>query len=99
MRVGVAGIEGHGVAIADQGVVVAAQIVVDVAEVEVRLEAVLVEADRALVERLRLDQLVLRVVNVGQVDDGRHELRIDHQRPPIGRRRVPHLPLVAVVQP
>ena len=59
----------------------------DVAEVEVRLEAVRVEADRALVERLRLDQLVARVVDVGEVDDRRHQVGIDPA--PGGRPRRP----------
>ena len=60
VRVGIAGVERDGVAIAAQRAVVPAEIVLDVAEIEVRLEAIGVEADRALVERLRLDELVAR---------------------------------------
>ena len=67
-------------------------------EVEVRLEALRLEPDRALVERLGLDHLVARVVQVGEVDDPGDEIGIDHQRPPIGRRRLLHRPLVAIVQ-
>ena len=55
MRVGVAGVQGDGVAIAHERTLVAAEIVVNVAEVEVRFEAFRVERDGALVQRLGLD--------------------------------------------
>ena len=41
---------------------------VDVAEVEVGLEEFRIEADGALVERLRLCELVLAVVDVGDAE-------------------------------
>ena len=57
-------------------------------EVEVRLEHVGLEHDRALVERLRLGDLVARVVDVGEVDQRRHQVRIDLQRPAVGGGRL-----------
>ena len=71
----------------------------DVAEVEVGLEAVRLQPDRALVERLRLDHLVARVVDVGEVDDSRHEIGVDDERLPVRRGRLLHVPLVAIVEP
>ena len=70
----------------------------DVPEVEVRLEAVGVETDRPLVEGLGFDHLVARVVNVGQVDDRRHQIGIDHERLPVRRGRSLHVPIFAVVE-
>ena len=54
-------------------------------EVEVRLEHLGLERDGALVERLRLGDLVARVVDVGEIDQRRHEIRIDLERAPVGR--------------
>ena len=84
VRIGVGGIEGHGVAVAGQRALVPPQVVQDVSKVEVRLEAIRLEADRPLVERLRLDQVIMRVVDVREIDDGGHEIGIDDQRLPIG---------------
>ena len=44
-------------------------------EVEVRLEDLRLERDGALVECLRLGDLVARVVDVGEIDQRRHEVR------------------------
>ena len=52
-----------------------------------RLEEIGIEADRALVERLRFGELVLAVVNVGEVDQRGHKVRIDLERLPIPVRR------------
>ena len=70
----------------------------NVPQVEVRLEALRLEADRPLVERLGLDHLVARVVEVGEVDDRRDEVRIDHQGSPVRRRGSLHRPFVPVVE-
>ena len=61
----------------------------DVAEVEVGLEALGVDPNRLLVERLGLDQLVALVVDVRQVDERRHELRVEQHGPPVGRAPPP----------
>jgi hypothetical protein len=98
MRVGVGGVEGDGSAVADERVFVPAQVVVDVPEIEVRFEAVRIEADRALVERLRLDELVARVVDVRQVHDRGDQLRIDDERLPVRRRSLLHVLRLPVVQ-
>ena len=71
----------------------------DVAEIEVRLEALGVEPDRALVERLGLDQLVARVVDVREVDDRGHQVRIDHERLAIRRGGFRHPMIVPIVEP
>ena len=70
----------------------------DVAEVEVGLEAVRIQADGTLVERLRLDHLVARVVDVREIDDRRHEIGIDDERLPVRRGRPLHIAVLAIVQ-
>ena len=84
MRFGIGRVDGQRFAVGVDGLRKPGQIVMDVAEVEVGLEAIGVQADRLLVERLGLDQLVALVVDVRQVHDGGHELRIE-QRAPGGR--------------
>ena len=71
----------------------------NVPEVEVRLETLRIEEDRPFVERLGLDQLVARIVDVGKVHDRRNEIRIDDQRLAVGGCRLLHLAAVAIVQP
>ena len=63
-----------------------------------RLEEIGLEADRALVQRLRLGELVAAVVDVREVDQRRHEIRIELERLPIGGRRLLELRLVAIVE-
>ncbi len=70
----------------------------NVAEIEVGLEAVRIEADRPLVKSLRFDHLVARVVDVGEIDDRRHEIGIDDERLPIRCSRPLHVSLLAIVQ-
>ena len=45
-----------------------------------RLEEIGIEADGALVERLRFGELVLAVVNVREIDQRGHQIRIDLER-------------------
>ena len=80
------------------GLVVPAEVVVDVAEVEVPLEDVGIEADGALVERQRLDQLVVGVVDVGEVDERGHQRGVDLERPAVRQRRPSLVGRAAVVE-
>ena len=64
-----------------------------------RLEAFGIETDGAFVERLGFDHLVAGVVDVGQVDDRRHQVGVDHQRLAIGGRRLLHLPAIPIIEP
>ena len=62
-----------------------------------RLEDVGLEHDRTLVEGLRFGNLVPRVVDVGQVDERRHEVGIDLQRAAIRGKRLVEMSRVAIV--
>ena len=63
-----------------------------------RLEEIRLEADRTLIERLRIRELVASVVDVGQVDQGGHEIRIQLQRLSIRGRGALEFRLVPIVQ-
>jgi hypothetical protein len=65
----------------------APQIVQQVAEVEVRFEAVAVGERGFEIERLRVRKMILRLVQVGEINHRRHELRRQQQRPTIRRHR------------
>ena len=56
------------------------------------------QADRALVERLRFRQFVAAVVDVGEVDEGRHEIRIVLERLAVRRRSLLARRVVAVIE-
>ena len=77
VRVGVAGVQRDSLSIASQRTIEAPEIMLDVSEVEVCFETLGVEADRSFVECLRLDELVARVADVGQVDNRGDQIRID----------------------
>ena len=83
MGVRIEGVQAKRVAVAGERLGVPAEVVQDVAKVEVRLEHVGVERDRALVQCLGFRDLVARVVDVGEVDQRGHEVRIQLQRAPV----------------
>ena len=70
----------------------------DVPEVEVRLEEVRLERNRPFVERLRLDHLVVGVVDVGEIDERRHQLRVALERLAVERRRLIERRVVPIVE-
>ena len=63
-----------------------------------RLEEVRFEADGALVQRLRFDELVAAVVDVREVDDRGHEVRIELERLAVRLRRILARQLAPVVE-
>lgn len=62
------------------------------------LEHVGLERDRALVQRLRLGNLISRVMDIGEVDQGRHEVRINLQRTSICGCGLLHVGRIAIVE-
>ena len=83
MGIRVGRVQPQRVAVADLRFDVTSEVVKDVAQVEVRLEHIGLEGDCAFVERLRLGNLVARVVNVRQVDDRGNEVRVNFERTPV----------------
>ena len=98
MRVGVRGIDSKRLAIALLRFFVTTEVVKDVPEIEMRLEHTRFKRDRALVERLGFGHLISRVMDVGEIDERGHEIRIDFQRSPIGVERIIEMIGVAIVQ-
>src|SRR5262249_41375447 len=74
MRVRVDRVQPQRIAIAGLRFAVTPEVVKDVSQVEVAFEDIWFERDRSLVQRLRLGDLVSRIVDVREVDDRRHQI-------------------------
>ena len=84
MCVRIRGVQPESVAVTGLRFGIPSEVMKNISEVEVGLEHVWIERDPALVERLRLRDLVARVVNVRQIDQSGNEIGINLKRQAVG---------------